>query len=457
MGKLKFFVAMFVAKCVRLLLRMLGKNGTFLPGDIALKIDSNFLAHVKKPETFIAVTGTNGKTTTSNLINSIFEKNGYKVMNNSFGSNVQSGIAGCFVEHCSLSGKPKEKVAVLEVDERSSLRVYKYIAPDMLIVNNIMRDSIKRNANTDFIAYILDTAVPASTKVFLNGDDCICAHLMPQCENRVYFGLNAAKPAESITPFLVDITYCPECDTLLEWEYRRWNHIGRCRCPKCGWGTQERDFTVTDFDTEKGSFTVSHSGKTETYNLVNDNIVNIYNSCGAIAVLTEFGMTPEQIAKGFEKSAVVKTRLEHDDFPGTSVDYILAKGQNPCAVARCVSYVATAPGEKKAVILAVDDRDDNTNNSENTAWLYDLDYTPLLDDSISVIALAGERCHDHAVCLAMTGIPEEKIRTVTDTNSGADLINPAEYDHIFVLFDVYRAQEKEHLKKVITEKLKGER
>jgi len=455
MNKIRFLAAMLVAKCVRLLLRMLGRNGSFLPGDIALRIDPDFLGNITKPETFIAVTGTNGKTTTSNLINSIFEKNGIKVMNNSLGSNVQSGVAGCFVEHCTLTGKPKEKVAVLEVDERSSLRVYKYIAPDYLICNNIMRDSIKRNANTDFISYILNTAVPPTTKVFLNGDDCICSHLAPANRNRFYFGLDAEKPEVSVTPHLVDITYCPECDTLLSWEYRRYNHIGRCRCPKCGWGTPERDYVVTDFNTTDNTFTVEHKGESHTYNLINDNIVNVYNSCGAIALLTEFGMTPQQIEKGFGRSEVVKTRLDTVTVGNTELVFLLAKGQNPCAVARCFSYVASAPGEKKAVISIVDDHDDNIRNSENTAWLFDLDYKPLLSDSISVLLFGGERYYDHVLRCAMTGIADEKVMGSVDYTEIVSMIKPADYDRIFILFDNYRLAENEKVKSQLIAALKG--
>ncbi len=72
----------------------------------------------------IAVTGTNGKTTVSNLITSVLKENGYDVTNNSLGSNVQAGVATVLLQDSTLSGKAKKKIAVLEVDERSSLRIY---------------------------------------------------------------------------------------------------------------------------------------------------------------------------------------------------------------------------------------------------------------------------------------------------------------------------------------------
>ena len=277
---------MAAAKLAYFGLRLLGRNATYLPGEIAVHICPDFIGYLTKPETVICVTGTNGKTTTSNLLNSVLTACGYDVLNNSLGSNVHGGIASALLSQSTFSGKPKKKLAVLEVDERSSLLVYKHLTPDFLIVNNIMRDSVKRNAHTEFISYILNTAVPAETKVILNADDIICASLVPQCKNRTYFGVDAEAPATAELPFVRDIVYCPVCGGGLKYDYVRFNHIGRCRCEKCGWGSPERDFTVTAIDRENNTFTVRHDGCDTVLRLVNDNIVNVFNCCGAFALLS---------------------------------------------------------------------------------------------------------------------------------------------------------------------------
>ena len=119
MKKVRFFFAMLSARFLLYVLKLLGRNATFLPGKIALKIDKDFLGELTPPKTVIAVTGTNGKTTVSNLLNSILLKNNYTVTNNSLGSNVQAGVATALLADSTFTGKAKKEIAVLEVDERS--------------------------------------------------------------------------------------------------------------------------------------------------------------------------------------------------------------------------------------------------------------------------------------------------------------------------------------------------
>ena len=71
MKKIRFYCAMFAAKLSLAALKLLGRNASYLPGKIALAIDKDFIGGLTPPKTVIAVTGTNGKTTVSNLLNSI--------------------------------------------------------------------------------------------------------------------------------------------------------------------------------------------------------------------------------------------------------------------------------------------------------------------------------------------------------------------------------------------------
>lgn len=437
MKKLRFLIALWAAKAARLAMRVLGRNATYLPGRLAIKICPDFMGQLTMPKTVVAVTGTNGKTTVSNLLTSVLTKNGYSVTNNSLGSNVQAAIATTLLADSDLLGKAKKDIAVLEVDERSAMLVFPYIKPDYLLCNNIMRDSIKRNAHTGFISFIVNKGLPASTKLVLNGDDLVCATLGPNNTDRTYFGIDAEKPEKSEVPFVSDIVYCPKCGAKLESEYLRYNHIGRMSCPACGLGVSHRDFLVTQIDRVNNTFTVAHDGKEEVYTLLNGNIVNIYNLCGVIALLSRLGLTYEQISKGFFKNSIVKSRYDQLYSGDLRITMQMAKGLNPIACTRSFHYVASCEGEKKGLIILIDDKRENIGDSENVCWQYDCDYSYLADPSISQIVFAGPRCRDHYLRALLAGVPAEKIKQTPDRIAGADVVDLSVSKDLYVLYDNY--------------------
>ena len=458
MSKIRFYFAMAAAKLTYRLLRICGRAATHTPGAVAVRLCPDFLGHLKKPETLICVTGTDGKTTVSNLLASILQDNGYTVTNNSYGSNICEGVISALLTDATFSGKPKKQVGVLEVDERSSLKVYKYLTPDILICNNIMRDSLKRNAHTDFICYILNKQLPESVKVVLNADDLICSGLFPNNTDRTYFGVSAEKPENGVSTdgALRDIVYCPECGARLETEYVRYNHIGRHRCPACGFASPRPDYDVTAIDRETGTVTVTHNGENEEYKIINDNIINIYNSCAVISVLHTFGMDYGQIRRSFETAKIVSSRFDIKKVGEYTIVGQLAKGQNPVACAMAYRYAASfqtsSPDAKKGVLVLVDDVGDNTGNSESTCWLYDCDYSALCDPSIGQIVFSGPRCLDHRLRALMAGVDASKIVTCPTFDGGVGLLDTEKYKDLFVLFDPYLIEEGNAAKRFLEEK-----
>lgn len=447
MKKIKYYFALYAAKSAQGILKLLGRNATYFPGKVAIRLCKDFLRYVKPPKTVIAVTGTNGKTTVSNLVTSILKENGYTVTNNSFGSNIAAGVISALIEDMDLLGRPKKDIAVLEVDERSSLLIYPLLQPDFLICNNIMRDSIKRNAHTEFISYIITSALEGtSTKLVQNADDMIAARLGNAEQPHIYFGIDAEKPVVAVKPHLRDIVYCPECGALLKDEYVRYNHIGRHYCDNCGLKSPAPNYTVTNIDRENSTFTVSYNGNDEVYTLINDNIVNIYNFCGAIALLHEFGLDYEQIKKGFTNSKIVKTRLDEAKSGDLNITMIMAKGQNPIACSRCYDYVSKYASDKKAALLIVDDVEDNICQSETTCWLYDCDYSVFSDPGIKQVIFAGPRCHDHYLRALLAGVDAEKIQITEDSSMVVSMLDTNICKDIFVLHELYRPGEAKAIK-----------
>ena len=453
MKKLRFFLAMAAGKLSMFLMKLLGRNATYLPGKIAIKLCPDFLGQLTPPKTVIAITGTNGKTTTSNLLAAILRENGYRVTNNSLGSNIQAGVATTLLADATFAGKPTRDIAVLEVDERSSLRIYPQLKPDYLVCNNLMRDSIRRNAHTSFIRYIMDQAIPADTKLILNADDLIAAGLAPQNSHRVYFGLDVEKPEKLVIPAVRDLVYCPNCGGELVPEYIRYNHIGRFRCKDCGLASPAPDYLVTQLDREAQTFTLRHHNQEDRFQLLNDNIVNIYNFCGICALLFEMGLSSEQVAKGFAGIAIIKSRYDHVEAGDLKVTIQSAKGQNPIACSQAFRYVAQCPGSNKAVFMLIAEHIGETDtNSESVSWLYDADYFYLADPSIRQVIICGPRCLDQKLRAMLAGVPEENIVLWPDLQGKADLVDTENCKDIYILCDVYLEKEAEAVKNGLLEK-----
>ena len=64
---MRVFLAIVLCKVLRLVGRLLGR-GSSLPGQFALKVCPDVLGRVKLPRHIIAVTGSNGKTSTVEMI-----------------------------------------------------------------------------------------------------------------------------------------------------------------------------------------------------------------------------------------------------------------------------------------------------------------------------------------------------------------------------------------------------
>ncbi|MCR1919804.1 MurT ligase domain-containing protein [Frisingicoccus caecimuris] len=441
----RFYVTITIVKIATKILKLLGRNATHLPGWMANKLCPDFLGHLEKPERLVYITGTNGKTTVSNLTAEVLKDNGYDYINNASGSNVSEGVVSALLSKSSFFGKSRCKLAVLEVDERYSPLIYPYMPPDYLLCTNLFRDSYKRNAHTEFISGVLNSQIPKHTKLILNGEDLISNHLAMENERR-YFGINCPDGHSSSDNIIKDIVACPNCGALLKYDYIRYNHIGRAHCPNCDFGSPELDYSVEKIDYENQRCLIKMPGGTCEFKLIGSNVTDIYNMLAAIALLSELGLEVSQIQKSFEIIKVVESRYYSENVHGKELVISLAKGQNPIACSRICDFIRHETGTK-AVVCMMDDCYDAKESSENIAWIFDIDFEFLNDASVKQIVLTGVRNADYHLRLLMAGIPEEKIVLCDKEEDAASYVDYAAVDKIYILHDIYSVQ-YENAKKV---------
>ena len=104
---LRVSVAVAAGKIAHWLSRRQGHKGSSLPGLVAQRLYPGTLrdlaAQVRKQ--IIIVSGTNGKTTTTNMIFGILRDAGYKTIANLEGANLAAGVTACFVNKARKIGR----------------------------------------------------------------------------------------------------------------------------------------------------------------------------------------------------------------------------------------------------------------------------------------------------------------------------------------------------------------
>lgn len=451
----KFYIALWAAKCTSFALKVLRRNATYMPGKIALQLCPDFLGMLEKPETIVGVTGTNGKTTVCNMINDILTANNYDFINNKYGSNIDGGIATTLIQGSTFGGKAKKKLAVLEIDERSANKIYPYITPTYLVCTNLFRDSLMRNAHTEFIADILNKYIPKETIMIENADDLICSHIAEK-NKKIYFSIDKLPTdldhAENITR---DIRVCPKCNSKIEYDYVRYHHIGKAHCTNCEFKTPDADYVLTNLDIANKKMTVKSKETEEVYDLISDNIINIYNMLAVTIVLKQLGLSYEQINNSFKGLKIVETRYSKEDYKGYEIVTQLAKGMNPIACSLAFDYTRKQPGNK-AVIVILDDLHEEAKGSEDTAWQYDTDYEFLNDESIKQVIIAGPRYMDSYIRCLMANIKPEIMVHKKDLIEATNELKLEGIDKVFILHDLYSIEETKQIKHRVKEIIDGE-
>ena len=180
---MKLFFTILICKLLRFFGGLIGK-GSSLPGQIALKLCPDILSRISLPEYIIAVTGSNGKTSTVEMIAHILTTNGYSVAWNKEGSNQIEGVTTLILGASSLKGKVKADIVLIESDERFAQYTFKYITPTHYVITNLYRDQLTRNGHPEWVFEALSHSIYPATQLILNADDPLVSLFAENMEDK---------------------------------------------------------------------------------------------------------------------------------------------------------------------------------------------------------------------------------------------------------------------------------
>ena len=167
---MKKFFTILITKFLRIIGKLVGK-GSSLPGKIALKLCPDILSRVKLPPYIIAVTGSNGKTSTVEMIAHLLTENGKTVAWNKEGSNQIEGVTTLVLSKSTLGGRVKSDILLIESDERFARYTFRYITPTHYVITNLYRDQLTRNGHPEWVYDALADSISDKMQLILNADD----------------------------------------------------------------------------------------------------------------------------------------------------------------------------------------------------------------------------------------------------------------------------------------------
>ncbi len=441
----KTVLSVAACKLTRAALRRTGRGGTAVPGIVAMKVERNILSAVSEGMKVVLVTGTNGKTTTCNMIEHVITACGHDCLLNRSGANLLHGIASDLISSADWRGKARYSYAVLECDEAALKQVVQFLTPAAIVVTNLFSDQVDRYGGVQNTLKEIRTAVqnsPASTLV-LNAEDPLSSSLAFDSPARtVYYGLESSVGVQGDVD-LADAGVCPKCGTAYEYDYHIYAHLGGFRCPKCGLRRRDPDVAVTairgtgaDGSTVRmrvrsgagtvveepavaeaaGAQSVSAEAagtgaadREREVHIALPAVYNVYNAAAAVAAAIALDLPADRAMEALSSVRSSFGRMETFDLNGVRAQMILVK--NPAGCNQAFTYVTSTDEDYSAVLIL----NNRTGDGVDFSWIESTDYEKLCaDPHLKKIYYGGDRAEDLKDRLLRAGADPELLTPAGD-------------------------------------------
>lgn len=360
-------------------------GGSTWPGHIALTLNKNFIREILKGSKIktVLIAGTNGKTTTGKMIQTILEKNGQKVFQNESGANLLNGIASSMLLRSNILCTLKYDYAIFEVDENTLPQTIDEFTPDYVVLLNLFRDQLDRYGEVDTIAKKWRKSLASlskSTILILNADDPLIAFLGKDIKNKTYyFGIDPTTKTKIQTGFGIELTnrvwkgetadsiYCPNCNSKLTYNIVYFSHLGDWSCPSCKFARPRLDLSNVNMSPLVGTH-------------------NRYNTNAAVLFAKINNISSETIKQSLKQFTPAFGRQETIVIDRKKVRIFLSK--NPTSFNESLKTVVELGGKNLLFVL-----NDRIPDGRDISWIWDTDIESVIND-FKAITVSGDRCYD---------------------------------------------------------------
>lgn len=435
---LKISAAIITAKTTNWLSRLFRKGkGSSLPGVIALRICPTILETLASQTKLgiVIVTGTNGKTTTNNMLAGILANSGYRVVANSIGANLISGVTAAFIEKATLGGKVDCDYACLEVDEAFFPVISKKVNPGIVIVTNFFRDQLDRYGELDKTIRFVEDALKMipEPRLVLNADDPLVAKIQINSGLAAFFyGMGDNTGLSEKGGFRVrEARFCPLCGERLFYSYYHYGQLGNFQCKKCGFQRPHGKVEASGAALYDGSFsfTIHYPGGSVPVNLPLGGFYNIYNALAAFSAGFLLEKDPVKMSLFLKNYRPATGRME--EFTCLDKKVVLNLVKNPTGFSEGLMHLLSSTGPLD-VLIAINDQ---AADGRDISWLWDVDFEILeqIHRKINIFVCTGLRAQEMGVRLKYAGVPAEKIVVEPGFNNAIKRIMAGQAQNAYLL------------------------
>lgn len=428
----RFCLALWAGKGISGILKLAGRKGTTLPGKVALRFDPDLIRWLSSEYTdgIIMVTGTNGKTTTANLLANVLRAAGKVFAFNQAGANLVTGITGALLENTRWGGQTKVKLALLEVDEATVPKFCQQVNPQVAIITNFFRDQLDRYGELDTTVKLVRDAIPSETDLILNADDPLVAQFGSGRIHTLYYGVERTPESKRESSETREARFCPSCGGLLEYSLYHYGQLGIYSCRECGYKRPDPPVLAEEVHSVEGGLRF-RVGVT-SYTMALQGYYNLYNALAAIAAAKRLGIKDRYIEQGLREFVPQAGRMEQFFLAQGNVTLTLVK--NPTGFNQVIQTIFTLKERPVRILIGINDL---AADGRDISWLWDVDFELLGQEThrIQRIVCTGIRAEDMAVRLKYAGVPVDKLQIEHDLENALEQVqmNRTSREAVFIL------------------------
>jgi UDP-N-acetylmuramyl tripeptide synthase len=381
-------------------------GGSAGPGYYALKIYPQLVSKlaIQIPQN-VAITGTNGKTTTARLLSHFVNSQSLKIIRNATGSNLERGIASTLIAHSSWLGKIEADIGIWELDEAAFNTVVFDLKPQIIVFLNAFRDQLDRYGEVDTVVKKWHKSLEKidwQPAIVVNSGDNHTWSLVEQNSG------SQIADSESKRRPISDMRYAMSFYEFRVKDYEIFQEkkiISKRR--------RQDDFIATitkNHGLEGLEFDLKFSNQTLKIKLPIPGIYHIYDFLAAFSVYYLLNLPLEDINAHLQKFLPAFGRVEKIKLKNLEAYIFLIK--NPAGATSVFETLAPEIKSEDRLLIALND---NFADGKDVSWIWDIDLEKFQISNFKFqIICSGSRAQDLALRLKYAGVDPIHLKVEND-------------------------------------------